>query len=621
VELFRHSLGINYDDQKLKYDNFSAGARTNRRSETGPDGTLCAERVILRLSGAFVRYNGFLRRSTLACATCARALSTIPLLTAVALGQPVPDAGVLQQQDRQHLEQQQREAVPGQAPNLMPTPAPAEPAEGTVTVFVVDYRFEGHLLVSDEQLQQVVAPYANRSIDLTGLQRVAAAVTEYYRRQGWIVRTYLPQQDATDGHILIKIIEATVGEVSLDGPPPTRINPEHLLGTVQRPLRPGAPLSTTALDRGLLLAGDLAGVRTSGALTSGERVGQTNVQVTATDTRLFRGDLVFNNGGQRATGSLQGIADLRVASPFKRGDQLSLTGIFSEGSQYGRVGYIRPLGYDGWQIGINASWLSYNLIKSEFDALDAKGNAQSVGVNALYPLIRARNYNVQWLMSYDFRRFDNEALAVTRSNYHIHEGMIGVAGNWFEEWLGTPGATFGSLSVIVGSVQQGTHDVGENLALRGSFSKLRWYMSRQQQLGAWLSLFGSFTGQKAFDTMDSAERFYLGGPYGLRAYPVNEASGSTGWLATGELRGRLPWGLGLTGFFDAGRVYNTAGNGQNASLKGGGFTASWQSPWGVVVALTWAHRLGGNPNPTATGRDQDGSLERNRFWFTVSYEF
>ena len=31
--------------------------------------------------------------------------------------------------------------------------------------------------------------------------------------------------------------------------------------------------------------------------------------------------------------------------------------------------------------------------------------------------------------------------------------------------------------------------------------------------------------------------------------------------------------------------------------------------------------MGGNPNPTAAGNDQDGSLTDNRFWLTANLAF
>jgi hypothetical protein len=48
---------------------------------------------------------------------------------------------------------------------------------------------------------------------------------------------------------------------------------------------------------------------------------------------------------------------------------------------------------------------------------------------------------------------------------------------------------------------------------------------------------------------------------------------------------------------------------------------AWQSGNGPSLKAAYAHRLGNNPNPTATGSDQDGSLLMNRFWLTASLPF
>lgn len=483
------------------------------------------------------------------------------------------------------------------------------------------YRFDGNTRLTESQLQTVVTPYVNRHMDLSTLKAVTAIVAEYYREKGWLVRVYLPEQDVTDGTVLIAIQEAILGSVTSDGTPPTRVTPERILNTIMRQAKPDEYLNTRALDRGLLLADDLPGVRVSGALEAGERSGQTNVRVTAADDPMLRGDLSIDNGGMRATGSIRGIGNLRIDSPLRRGDQLSLTTVFSEGSQYGGFSYLIPVGYDGWQVGLNASWLSYQLVAPEFSALGAEGDSQTAGLSGLYPLIRTRNYNVQWLLNYDYRRFQNYAVNIRQSEYQIHEGTMGLTGNWFDELLGTAGATFGSLSVVAGHVGQGDRQPGENSDVAGAFTKLRWYVGRQQQLLPGLSLYGAVTGQKGFSNLDAAERYYLGGPQSVRAYPVNEAGGSTGWLATGELRGQLPRGFGLTGFFDIGYVANAAAIGPSTTLKGGGVTLSWRNPLGLACDLTWAHRLGDNPNPTASGADQSGSFIRNRIWFSVSYTF
>lgn len=536
-------------------------------------------------------------------------------------GQTAPDAGAIQQQRQQQLERERRERLPAQVPELSGTQPPREPAPPSPSVLVTEYEFEGNTIFSQQDLRLVLRPFTNREMDLALLREATLAVAERYRAAGKMVHVYLPQQDITDGHVRIAILEAKLGEVLYEGDPAIRVRQNLIVGIVSRQLAPGDMIDTNKLDRALLLADDLPGVQVNGSVEAGEETGRTNVRLMAKSEPLVHGDVTIDNGGPRAVGSIRGLANFRLESPFRFGDRLTVNTMATEGSQYARAAYTVPVGRDGWRVGINGSWLAYRLVAPEFEALHAKGSMYTVGLEALYPLIRARNYNLQWLMNYDHRRFDNRALGVRQSEYRIDEGTMALSGNEFDDLLGTSGATFGSLGVVLGHLGQGERQPGENPDVNGSITKLTWYLSREQTIVSWMSLYGAFMGQKAFTPMDAAERFFLGGPQNLRAYPVFEAGGSTGWLTTGEVRGHLPWGVGITGFFDAGRVENPEAAGRSYMLKGGGLMVSWSAPKGVTLSGTWAHRLGDNLNPTSTGKDQDGSLHKNRFWFAVTYAF
>ena len=71
----------------------------------------------------------------------------------------------------------------------------------------------------------------------------------------------------------------------------------------------------------------------------------------------------------------------------------------------------------------------------------------------------------------------------------------------------------------------------------------------------------ALSGQQASKNLASAEKMSLGGPNGVRAYPVGEANGDSGNLITGELRYLVPGFKVLEGdvnvlaFYDWGRVY------------------------------------------------------------------
>lgn len=161
----------------------------------------------------------------------------------------------------------------------------------------------------------------------------------------------------------------------------------------------------------------------------------------------------------------------------------------------------------------------------------------------------------------------------------------------------------------------------------GSFMKWRTSLSRQQVLTEELSLFAAASAQRANKNLDSSEKLFLGGASGIRAYPSSEAGGAEGELLNLELRWRPGGGVTLTAFHDWGRVRVNKDNSLAAAapngitLKGHGLAAAWQTPWDVQMKATWARREGSNPNPTAAGLDQDGSLIRDRFWVTTGLVF
>lgn len=95
-----------------------------------------------------------------------------------------------------------------------------------------------------------------------------------------------------------------------------------------------------------------------------------------------------------------------------------------------------------------------------------------------------------------------------------------------------------------------------------------------------------------------------------------------------ELRWRMPKGYNLTGFYDYGHITINPNNNfagaaalNDYGLRGAGLSLAWQSSKGPTVKATYSHRIGDNPNPTATGSDQDGSLFKNRLWLTASFPF
>ncbi|MET3132058.1 hemolysin activation/secretion protein [Oxalobacteraceae bacterium GrIS 1.11] len=554
-------------------------------------------------------------------------LTILSMSAELALAQTAPDAGSLLQQ----IEKGRAPPVPKKSGTaLSPPPQPMKELAGA-SVTVTAFHFAGNSLLSEAQLNAVVAGYLNRPLDFTELQNAAVAVADAYRKAGWIVRAYLPRQEIEHGVVTVQIVEAVFGQTRLEGNRPSRIAFERLLPIIETAQPKGALLNAGALDRALLLLDDMPGVTAEGSLAPGQESNQTDLLLKLGDEPWANGQVSLDNTGSRSTGSTRASADLYVNSPLHLGDQLVANLVHTEGSDYGRLAATLPLGSGGWRAGANASYLRYRLVSDDLAGLHAKGTSSTAGLEASYPLIRARLKNLNLSFNYDDKHFDNQAAASTTTHYKIDAWTLGLNGNLLDKF-GGGGSNAGSLALASGKVDLdgSPNQAADALTTRaaGNFTKLRYSASRQQVITEAISVFGALSGQATGKNLDSGEKFYLGGAYGVRAYPSNEGGGSSGQMVNLELRARLPQSLTLTGFYDWGHVHVNQDNDfagapalNGYSLKGAGASLAWLAGFGLTLKATWARRIGDNPNPTVTGRDQDGSLNKNRYWLQASLPF
>jgi hemolysin activation/secretion protein len=548
------------------------------------------------------------------------ALLVLPLSIPIAYAQSTPDAGSLRQQIEQTREFQVPPAV--RPPKVLPPPE-IKARDGT-SVKVRTIRFAGNNLLSEQDLAPAVADFLSRELDFAGLQRIADAVAAAYREAGWMVRAYLPEQDISEGVVTVQVIEARFAGVKFEGDPASLVKNSEIQAYVQANQIEGHALRADAMDRALLLVDDLPGVSVAGTLAPGQSDGETVLILQTTDEPRVYGDVGLDNTGSRATGSNRLMVNLNVNSPGGRGELLSLTGLHTQGSDYGRVGFTVPDRYNGMRLGVSLSSMNYKVTDGPGLAAEVRGSSSSMGADMNYPLVRSRMLNVYGSVGLENKRFFNQDTSAVRSDYESYSLRAGLSGNRFDDWFGG-GANSASLQILWGRLSNvlqhpllGTID--------NVYRKVNYSFSRQQNLEDSHSLLISLQGQQATQVLDSSEKFYIGGSQSVRAFPVSELGGERGQLLSAEWRWRLEAAWTLTAFVDHGRVValpaTTSDQTTTLNLRGYGLSATWQAPMGVVTKLTWSRRDGSNPKANVnTGADGDGTLKLNRLWLTANVAF
>jgi hemolysin activation/secretion protein len=517
--------------------------------------------------------------------------------------------------------------LPQVLPNIDKSKVDQAAGPKSATFLAKRFIFIGNTKVSSDKLNSLVSGYLNRPITFNDLINAADLIAEYYRAQGLLVKTQIPQQDVTEGTVTIEILEASLGGVLIDNKS-KRVSNSRVEKWVYDAIPRNAPLSSSLLDRTLLALNDLPDIQVTSSLQEGKQRGETNVLLTVTDKPLVDGMVGVDNFGQTSTGQNRVTANLNVNGPLGLGEQVNVYGLHTEGTNYGRVALTAPVGSDGLRVGINGSYLSYRVINSSFNQLFANGTSSTGGAELTYPIIRSRPANLFLLTNYNYSSFINNANSAITSQYNTSVFLGGLSGNLLDSFAGG-GINYGSLMASGGSVNlNNSPSFSSDLIgprVNGNFTKLRYGANRLQAITSDLSGYFGISGQIASKNLDPSEQLYLGGPYSVRAYATGQGNASQGNLMTFELRQTLPMKLLLTGFYDYANVqtYKTSSFtitplNNTYAMQGLGSSIGWSGPMGLQVKAIWAMRTGTLPALVTQSFNGNGGTSNNRFWLTAS---
>ncbi len=518
-------------------------------------------------------------------------------------------------------------------------------ADNSLKLNLVGWKLSGVTLIPQEELQDLIKGYIGKEVGLGDLQRAARTVATYFREHGYFVRAFLPQQDIKDGVVEIRVVEGKLGGLIIEDPRQV-LSPVRVENTLTGAQPKGQTLELQNLERGILLLGDFPGVAVNPTLRPGKHVGESDLTIKVDPRPTFNGSLDYSNTGIRSVGQNVFGGSATANNVFGNGDQTNLLLQGGTNNVFGRVGFSMPMGYSGLRVGVSASNLYYHLI-NEYLPLDTSGNAWTGGFYATYPWVRTSNFNLWTTAGFDTRRYHNiagyglsgigSALSGLGSDNTLQVGYVGFNTDYRDSWLGSDWAGYNTFNftTVMGSVDltdnQPNYQLDRTTAkTQGAYQKFSFGASRLQQLPEKLSFFAGFYGQLATKNLNSSEKFALGGPNGVRAYPVNEALGDEGYLMKFELRYDVYENIQLVGFIDHGGItrnnYGWAGSNGGApntyTLSGGGAGINWIAPGNFAVKVSVAQRIGTNPaRNVRNGTDVDGSYDTPHFWAQLSKYF
>lgn len=561
-----------------------------------------------------------------------RALAVALFVAAQAHAQQVPDAGSL-------LREQPKPPALTPAPTQPTLPArpAADSADTGARVQVKGFRIEGALLISEAELVTQIKSAIGRELSFAQLQDLTTALTDYYGQRGFLARVILPPQDLKDGIVRYEVIEGRRGGLQVDNEG-DRISTARVERMIDGRMPRGKTMDIAALGEALNIVNDQPGIDAKSSLSAGERRGDVDITVTTVDKPLATFGLNANNQGSRGTGELQAGASVSLANPSGHFDAASLLINSSDGTTYARADYSIAVGDMGMRVGVNASDLRYHLTQATFAALQANGTARTMGATASYPIARRKDFGLTLSGSLDQKFLLDRTITGETGNREVTVGSIALNGYA----LGTPQSFLGESSSNFGITLTSGHSDQRNAAAlaadsatrqtQGGFTKIGYSAANIRQLASRLILNLSLRGQFAGKNLESTERFSLGGPSGVRAYPVGESGGDEGWLASVSLGYKSSDTLMFNVFLDSGSVTlnrNLYANWNAANpnltnrykLSGVGAGMDWRFSPNALLALSIATPLGSNPGRDTNNLNADGRRNSTRGWVSLNTQF
>lgn len=470
---------------------------------------------------------------------------------------------------------------------------------------VAGFRFSGNRLFSSDQLAKVVGPLA-ASYDLPGLGGVAARVTRYYRDHGYIVAlAWIPPQAPDDGVVEIRIQEGRYAkgpvQAAADG------SKDAALARAQSVVAAnlcqagcqGQPVTKSALERSLLIAGDVTGREVHGQLMAGPDEGTSVLAISTTKPDRPWLTLGADNYGSDSLGRYEFKGALGFNSVLLWGDTVSAQAMTSDHTDFvnAAVQYSTPIGNGGLRAGIGAFYSDY-VLGGQFAALQAHGRSQGINASLSQPLLRGVADTINAHLFVEYARLDDVLLANKNGRRH-ESARLGGDGTFQDDVLGSDAQSQWTLDYVLSNMtfDDVALDTGDT---RGTAHKLVGHFSRAQALGGPFLVGMDVAGQYSFNNLDPYDKLSIAGPNGVRAYPVGEITGDEaavgqfylGWSIPAQ---NFPGVVSLQAFYDVGwaQLKNTpvVSQGNTVWIDGAGLQFTIARDNSYALSAFWAHTV------------------------------
>ena len=416
------------------------------------------------------------------------------------------------------------------------------------------FNVEGNTLLEHDDIDATLQPFIGKQREYGDLQRAIEALRQRYRSGGFgVVWVVAPEQDLDHGVVTLRVIEARVGKVTIEG---NRFFDESNIRSSLPALREGTPPRAGDISANSQLANENPAKQADVVLRPGEKEGVVDATVDVIDVPPLKTFLTFDNTGNRQTGDFRLGIGIQHANLFNRDHVGTLNYVTSPGKE-NQVSlysgsYRLPLYSRGDSMDFIAAYsdVSAGITQTVAGPLAFSGKGTVYGLRYNQLLERRGEYSHRMVYGLDYRAYKNSCAlgdfgaagcGPAAGDVTVRPISMAYSGNWANP--GRISDFYVALSKNVPGTangQQRDFDAARPSPNGGGGAPSRYAILR---LGASMvnafennwQVRVAFNAQYTPDALVSGEQFGIAGATAVRGFLEREIARDTGYFANMEL--------------------------------------------------------------------------------------
>jgi hemolysin activation/secretion protein len=456
---------------------------------------------------------------------------------------------------------------PGAVVVSLPSTIAPEGAD-KLMVTVRGFRITGSTVYSDADLEPLYRDLIGREVPVTAIYDLAQRITAKYGADGYVLsRAIVPPQELSPrgAVVRIEIVEGYIDRVEW---PPVLAKYRDFFSQYAAKITAERPINVKTLERYLLLASDLPGLRFTNSLKASPRnpgAATLVVEVVEKPVDLFTR---VDNRGTKARGPLQYFSSINLNNLGRVHESwtLSTAGAFQVTElQYWMAGYRQVLTSEGLALFVNNNYTRSKPGTEILKLLEYKTRGDLFEAGMSYPFIRSREMNLVATALFFISNDRSDILGTLNTLDRIRGVRLKSDFDFVDQLRAT-----NQINVVLsqGIEGLGSSERGAMNLSRASgdpaFTKIEATFTRVQPLPANFSVLLAAYGMWTRTPLLAPELCGYGGRVFGRAFDPSELVGDTCLELLGELRYDIAHAfqnvtqLQLYGYADAGWLHNLA---------------------------------------------------------------